>query len=217
MMKTYDTILFDCDGVILNSNKIKSQAFYNIASAYSIPAARELVEYNQQFGGVSRHEKFKHFRKNILPKYSHTEPDQETLITQFATYVRNGLMECEVSPHLNDIRLQFPHAEFAIISGGDQSELTDVFSARNIDHYFTSGIWGSPATKYDNINSQFSSLVVKSTLFIGDSQLDHQVAESFGFDFIFVSDWTEMPDWQSYCDQHNVKAFRNIGDYVNVT
>ena len=91
-MKTYDTILFDCDGVILNSNQIKSQAFYDVASAYSIPAARELVEYNQQFGGISRHEKFKYFVNAILPKYSDIKHSEEDLITEFAKHVKQGLV-----------------------------------------------------------------------------------------------------------------------------
>ena len=216
-MKNYETILFDCDGVILNSNKIKSQAFYEVAGAYSIPAAKELVEYNQQFGGVTRHEKFKYFRTNILPKYSRNAPTQQNLIAQFATHVTHGLMQCEVTPHLEEIWLKFPHSEFAVISGGDQSELRGIFKARNIDHYFSAGIWGSPANKYDIINSQFPGIVGKSTLFIGDSELDYRVAKSFGFDFIFLSDWTEMLNWQSYCNLHNIRIFKNIGDYVNVT
>ena len=216
-MKNYETILFDCDGVVLNSNKIKSQAFYQVASAFSIPAAHELVEYNRKFGGVSRHEKFEHFRTNILSRYSEDEPTQEWLVGQFATYVKNGLMQCEVSPHLEDIRLKFPLSEFAVISGGDEAELRQIFKDRDIDHYFSGGIWGSPASKYDIINSQFSDIICGSTLFIGDSELDFRVAKSFGFDFIFLSDWTEMLNWRLFCEQNYISNFRNIGEYVNIT
>jgi len=33
-LKQYKTLIFDCDGVILNSNKIKTQAFYDVAKIY---------------------------------------------------------------------------------------------------------------------------------------------------------------------------------------
>ena len=216
-MKKYETILFDCDGVILNSNKIKSQAFYRVASVFSIPAANELVEYNRKFGGVSRHEKFEHFRTNILPRYSEHMPSQEVLVAQFATYVTHGLMQCDVSPHLEDIRFKFPHSDFAVISGGDEAELRQIFETRHIDHYFSGGIWGSPTSKYDIINSHFSDTICESTLFIGDSELDFRVAKSFGFDFIFLSDWTEMLDWQLFCERNYISNFKNIGEYVNVS
>ena len=31
----YQTLIFDCDGVVLNSNKIKTQAFYDVAKVYA--------------------------------------------------------------------------------------------------------------------------------------------------------------------------------------
>ena len=54
-LSSYKTIIFDCDGVILNSNKIKTEAFYNVTATYGIEAANELVSYHKLNGGISRY------------------------------------------------------------------------------------------------------------------------------------------------------------------
>ena len=51
----YKTLVFDCDGVVLNSNSVKTSAFYKAALAYGEVAATALVEYHVANGGVSRY------------------------------------------------------------------------------------------------------------------------------------------------------------------
>ena len=65
----YKTIVFDCDGVVLDSNKIKTQAFFNSAISYGEIKAQELVNYHIERGGVSRYKKFEWFieRFGTLP------------------------------------------------------------------------------------------------------------------------------------------------------
>ena len=44
--KKVNTILFDCDGVILNSNQLKTQAYYNATfPSYGHELARSLTTY----------------------------------------------------------------------------------------------------------------------------------------------------------------------------
>lgn len=209
-MKKYETILFDCDGVILNSNKIKSQAFYQVASVFSIPAANELVEYNRKFGGVSRHEKFRYFINEILLKFSDIKPSEEVLVASFAEYVKQGLMHCEISPYLEDITRKFSKSQFAVVSGGHQPELREIFKLRKISSYFPGGIWGSPDTKFQIIERHFSKLNPSATLFVGDSKLDFDVAQYFGFDFVFVSGWTEFSDWKNFVKENEIKHMSDL-------
>ena len=69
-IKDYETIIFDCDGVILNSNNIKIQAFYETALIYGHDLANELVKYHIENGGISRYQKFE-FSPNVI---THTSP-----------------------------------------------------------------------------------------------------------------------------------------------
>ncbi|MFH7588150.1 HAD family hydrolase, partial [Oceanimonas smirnovii] len=57
----YVTLVFDCDGVVLNSNKVKTEAFYKAALPYGEAAAQAMVDYHVAHGGVSRYKKFAYF------------------------------------------------------------------------------------------------------------------------------------------------------------
>jgi len=54
----YKTLVFDCDGVVLNSNKIKTQAFYEATKQFGHESAQALVDYHVANGGISRYAKF---------------------------------------------------------------------------------------------------------------------------------------------------------------
>lgn len=47
-------------------------------------------------------------------------------------------------------------------------------------------------------------------LFIGDSKYDHEAAIRAGLDFVFLSDWTEVGDWQYYCANNNIVVLNAI-------
>ena len=67
-LSNYKNLIFDCDGIILNSNKIKTQAFYDVVSIYGNKAANELKNYHIKNGGISRYKKFHYFSENIAKK-----------------------------------------------------------------------------------------------------------------------------------------------------
>ena len=41
-------------------------------------------------------------------------------------------------------------------------------------------------------------------LFIGDSYYDYQAAKDNKLDFVFVYEWTEMPEWRTFVDENNI-------------
>ena len=99
----YNTIIFDCDGVILNSNHIKKQAFYNAAITYGQETAERLVAYNIKYGGKSRYEKFDYFIHSIIGR--DPKPGEiENLLTRFAQEVKKALLECEIVAELENLR-----------------------------------------------------------------------------------------------------------------
>ena len=62
-LTSYKTIIFDCDGVILNSNKVKTQAFYDLAFF-------KITKLCVNNGGISRHKKISYLLSTILPSLS---------------------------------------------------------------------------------------------------------------------------------------------------
>src|SRR5210317_13281 len=96
LIKEYKTIIFDCDGVILNSNKIKTEAFYEVTKHFGHEFAESLVNYHVANGGVSRYEKFKYFITQILQK-PYNKLLNEELLKHFSKYVKESLITAEVA------------------------------------------------------------------------------------------------------------------------
>ena len=210
----YTTLVFDCDGVILDSNKVKTKAFYQATLPYGEAAAQAMVDYHVANGGVSRYKKFAYFLEQILPNYSQQQgSDLEALLQAYAEYVREGLLSCQVAPGLENLRQKKPKARWLIVSGGDQAELRDVFARRGIAEWFDGGIFGSPDTKDEILARELGSgNIQKPSLFLGDSKYDFQAATAAGLDFVFLSGWTEVKDWAEWSEFHDLKVFSSIDE-----
>lgn len=201
------TLVFDCDGVILDSNRVKTEAFRTAALPYGAAAAQALVDYHVARGGISRYEKFGHFLDEIVPATAPggDGPGLDSLLAAYASAVRDGLMACAVTPGLEELRVATPGLRWLIVSGGDQAELRGIFAARGLDRMFDGGIFGSPDSKDTILAREIATgNIVRPALFLGDSRYDHVAARRAGLDFIFLHGWTEMPDWQDYMDAEGV-------------
>lgn len=206
----YQTLVFDCDGVVLNSNKVKTQAFYEASKHFGHEPAQALVDYHVANGGISRYLKFEYFLKEIM-QTSIDDSVLQDLLNRFATAVKQGLMECEIASGLDELKQKTPDSNWLIVSGGDQAELREVFKLRSLDLLFNGGIFGSPDDK-DKIlaREKLSKNVDGNVLFLGDSKYDFQVSSKAGFDFVFLSDWTEVKNWQNWVAEKQLKSFPNI-------
>ncbi|UHA57901.1 HAD family hydrolase [Metabacillus litoralis] len=68
----YDIIIFDCDGVIIDINLLKCEAFGKAVQGYPVEIINEFVHYCKKTFGVSRYIKFKEFLSDFA-----REPFQE--------------------------------------------------------------------------------------------------------------------------------------------
>ena len=191
-IQDYQTLVFDCDGVVLNSNKIKTKAFYEATKHFGHEPAQALVDYHVANGGISRYAKFEYFITQILQQ-SFDEALYQDLLERFATAVKQGLMNCEVAEGLDQLKAQTPNANWLIVSGGDQQELRDVFAARDLAKYFEGGIFGSPEAKEVILGREINNNNISlPALFLGDSKYDYLAASQAELDFIFISGWSEV-------------------------
>jgi len=212
----YTTLVFDCDGVVLDSNKVKTEAFYQATLPFGETAAQAMVDYHMANGGVSRYKKFAHFLDQIAQAQAERQgPGLEALLQTYADCVREGLLSCEVAQGLEALRRQTPNARWLIVSGGDQAELRDVFASRGIAECFDGGIFGSPDTKDEILARELvSGNIQQPALFLGDSKYDHQAASAAGLDFVFLSGWSEVKEWEAWCNNMNITAMADISEIV---
>lgn len=209
----YKTIVFDCDGVVLDSNLVKTEAYFRTAKSLGATdaQAQALVDYHVRLGGISRYHKFDWYLREVLHQPA-TQEAIQTLLDEFARELEVVLMECAVADGLPELRAAST-ANWMILSGGDQQEIRTLFAKRDLAKYFDGGLFGSPdnkdtvlAREKENGNLQFPAL------FIGDSKYDFEAATRAGLDFVFLSAWTEVADWQRYCAEHQILALNAIKD-----
>lgn len=208
----YKTIVFDCDGVILDSNITKIDSYFRTAKKLGATneQAQALVDHHVKLGGISRYSKFVWYLEEVLQQPATKEAVQEYL-DAFSLAVQKGLMGCKIADGLTQLRAATSHANWLVISGGDQNEIRQLFEKRNLTALFDSGLFGSPdnkdeilAREKDNGNIQMPAL------FIGDSRYDYESSTRAGLDFVFLSDWTDMPDWESFCEERQIRVCRNV-------
>lgn len=215
MAAPYRTFVFDCDGVVLDSNRIKTEAFRLAAMPYGDAAAAALVEHHVANGGISRFAKFRHFLDVIVPAEA-SGPDFDTLLETYAAAVRDGLATCAVAPGLDDLRQATPDATWLIVSGGSQDELREVFAARKMAHWFDGGIFGSPDTKDAILARELAGgTIATPALFIGDSKYDYRAASAAGLDFVFATYWTEVADWPAFVREHDLRTVAALAEVLD--
>ena len=215
-IQQYKSIVFDCDGVVLDSNLLKTEAYFRTAKTLGATdiQAQALVDYHVRLGGISRYHKFDYYLREIVNQPATNEAIQ-ILLDEFGRELEVGLMECDIAPGLDALRAATPNAKWSILSGGDQQEIRTLFAKRNLTPLFDGGLFGSPDNKDEvlarekaNGNIQFPAL------FLGDSKYDFEAATRAGLDFIFLSNWTEVADWQEFCAVNQIEVLGNIGDLI---
>lgn len=220
-LQQYSTIIFDCDGVVLDSNQIKTEAFRSAAEPYGSIAADALVAHHVANGGVSRYKKFSTFIEAILPEYAPNAvagkdgPNIEQLLSNYAKSVRAGLMSCAIADGLEALRAATPQARWLIISGGDEEEIRQIFAKRGIAQLFDGGIFGSPDTKDQILAREIESGTIrKPGLFLGDSHYDYTAASAANLDFVFIHGWTELPNWNRFVVNTRIRTVSKLIDLL---
>ena len=215
----YKSLIFDCDGVILNSNKIKSDAFRKVLKKFNQNAVNEFITYHKANGGISRYVKFEYFLNNILPRYEKIKINKELLLKQFlekySSECKLLLCKSEVTKNLKELRIISGTIPWLIVSGGDQNELIEVFKYKKINSYFNGGIYGSPDKKNIIVQRAIMNRTIKfPALMFGDSKLDYDVAKANDIDFIFVTQWTDLKNYKPYCKENAIKTINSVSEII---
>ncbi len=177
-------IIFDFDGVLLESTHVKTTAFRELFSRWP-DKADEGVAFHLKNMGISRYIKFRYFYENIISQ-RYSEEIGLKLGSEFSGIV---LEKIKATPFVNGTEafLENCHTEYSfyIASGTPDEELLEIVSFKMIDRYFD-GIFGSSLTKTEIIDNILGTNSLKNNMvvFVGDAVSDKKAAEETGVHFV---------------------------------
>ena len=214
-MRKYTNAIFDCDGVILDSNKLKSEAFRTALIGEPTALVDKFIEYHQSHGGISRYIKFNHYFR-VLKNDKNYENKVKISLLKYSEICRKGLLECQLIPGVLNILKYFKSMSINcyVISGGDQDELREVLFRRGVSHYFTE-IYGSPKSKKEHLQELTKNSLKHPSVYFGDARSDSEVAYMFNLDFVFISDKSEWSDGISECRNNGWASYGDFNSYMS--
>jgi phosphoglycolate phosphatase-like HAD superfamily hydrolase len=178
-------IVFDCDGVLIESVDIKTEAFVTLFADYP-EHSKAIAEHHLAHLGVSRFEKFRWIHSALLRR----EPsagELEELGRRFSALVASAVRSCPevkgTSAALETLRAR--NIPLHIASGTPQDELESVIAARGWRPLFAS-VCGSPRTKPEILAAiaRQAAAEPRDLLFVGDGRSDLDAARHVGVPFI---------------------------------
>jgi len=186
MVANWQAIIFDFDGVVVESGDIKTQAFADLYRPLGEAVVAAVVQYHRLHGGMSRYQKFRYFQQHLLGKPPLTPGEEQKLDQQFSVQVVEAVIASQAVPGADEfIRQQAARIPLFVASGTPETELNTIVTRRGLAPYFT-GVRGSPTSKQALIADILSvhTLTPEHVLMIGDALIDYQSAQLNGVAFL---------------------------------
>jgi len=179
-------IIFDFDGVIIDSMHIRSFGFNEIFKEYDQSSVKSLLKYHNDNGGLSRFVKIKYFFNTLLNQEI-SEQEISSYAQQYSKIMRKKLISRDIiiTETLDFIKSNYSTYKMHIASGSEHNELNYLNESLSLNSYFLS-INGSPTPKKEIVRAILKDNFYKSneTLLIGDSINDYDAA--IENDIIFI-------------------------------
>ena len=189
-------IIFDFDGVILNSVSVKTEAFKELYKQYGSAVVKKVEKYHIENGGISRFEKFKYYHKNFL-NIDLNSVEINQMAKEFSDLVFEKVCNSNFIPGAKEF-LKYSHNNYLnfICTGTPQNEIIKILNKKNLNKFFKD-VYGSPTSK-ENIISKILkkyNLNKSDVLFIGDAMTDYNAAKLSEIKFIGIeNNDTEFPN-----------------------
>ncbi len=206
-------ILFDFDGVILDSLDVKTQAFYDMYLPYGKEIAERVKKHHLDNGGISRFEKFKLYHEEWLGI-----PTDESKIYELANEYSKQVFQGVINaPEVEGIRtfLDFALNKYKmwIITGTPTDEIQKIVRAKKLDKYFVA-CYGSPEKKtfWTAKILQEEHLNPNEVIFVGDALADYEAASTHHTHFVL----RQHSENKELFSGKNLPVIHNFNDFYSV-
>lgn len=185
-MVNKEVLIYDFDGVICDSVKIKTNAFIELYKNYSLKIQNQVKEYHILNSGISRFEKFRYYQTVLLNKNSN-EKEIKNLARKFTLLVKKEVINAPyIDGVLEFLKLNSSKKQF-ICTGTPEAEIIEIVRKKKIFNLFKQ-IYGSPKSKTEIINNILKKTNVKKNkcIFFGDAITDYNAALGCKIPFIGI-------------------------------
>lgn len=195
-MSALDLIVFDCDGVLLDSVRIKTETFGKLFEHLGPEAKQYVINYHLEHGGVSRYAKFEHYFEKFHNR-AITAEESAALDKQFNQIALDQLLATPLLPGVREfLEAHQDTWPLYVASGAPDYELKIILDKLDLSKYFK-GIFGSPTPKAEllaNIVAE-EKADPNRTLMIGDSGTDLKAAQKVGTRFVGIGEFPAPVVW----------------------
>ncbi len=177
-------LIFDFDGVILESVELKLQAAARLFPDHP-ERLSEALQYWRDNVSLSRYVKLRHIYAHILHQPL-TPREEADLGARFGADIARDYLSCpKVEGAVDLLEAYRGRCLMFVASGTPEDELRDVVKAQGLAEYFD-GVFGSPAAKPDICRAVLDRWDIDpaEAVMIGDAMLDLEAARAVDIGFV---------------------------------
>jgi len=177
-------LILDFDGVIVESNEVKTEAFQEFFSMYPAHSAL-MMEYHHQNVSVTRFAKFDYLLDKLGK--NNDESLRAEMAEKFSLLVSKRMLEVPLvrgaKMFLENLASRIP---MYLASVTPEKELEEILVSRDLLHWFQDFYGCPPWTKADAILDilKREDITANQALLVGDSAGDQQAAQETGVRFL---------------------------------
>ncbi|MCW3093153.1 MAG: Haloacid dehalogenase-like hydrolase [Ferruginibacter sp.] len=179
MLNNFKVILWDFDGVLMNSNAIRGMGFEKVLADYPVEQVAALMNFHELNGGLSRYVKFRYFFEEIR-KEKITDEQVVELAERFSVIMKKLLFNSAllIDDSIKFVKQNAGKFRMHIVSGSDGTELNALCAFLEISQYFYT-IQGSPTPKNQLVEQLLTNnkYPLEQCVLIGDSINDLEAAK----------------------------------------
>ena len=199
-------IIFDFDGVIVNSHKIKTRAFFETFKSYGKKIAYDAQKFHEKNIGKSRYYKFKFIIKKFLKKKI-KKSEIKILDQKFDNFTKKKINNLKPSKYLlNFFQKKKNVYNFYISTGTPQKKINEILEKKKLKKYFKK-IYGGPKSKTSHIKEIKKNHL--KTLFIGDSYEDFLASNKTKIFFVLKLN-SENSRFRKKIKSKKINSFKNF-------
>ena len=187
-------IVFDFDGTLIDSNRLKYDAFFKLFpdDAHHASTVREVLA---QIGEASRYD----IIAKILARLDNRQGDVNELADRYNAIVLDGAMRCAEIPGVEHaLKSLVARFRLYVSSTTPESPLQEIIRFRGWTGYFA-GIFGYPRKKGETLRRilEMEDVDAKAALVVGDGESDREAARENGCHFLHIDATFDFCNFQN--------------------